>query len=226
MTVYLPSDYGKAGTKYPVLYLLHGSGDDETGWNMKGSANIIMDNLLADGKAKPMIVVMPYGFVNAPGTPKPGRDATPEQRQKAADQFADDLLKDVIPYVESHYAVTADRTHRALAGLSMGGGQTLRIGLPHLEMFAYLGCFSSGLGANPEETLPKLIPSAQTANANLKLFWVSCGDKDRLLDANKKLDALLTEKKINHHWHGDIGAHEWPVWKNDLYLFAQQIFRD
>src|ERR1044071_2525459 len=115
MTVYLPSDYGKAGTKYPVLYLLHGSGDDETGWNMKGSANIIMDNLLSEGKAKPMIVVMPYGFVNAPGTPKPGRDATPEQRQKAADQFADDLLKDVIPYVESHYAVTAERTHRALA---------------------------------------------------------------------------------------------------------------
>src|SRR5258708_4967334 len=140
LNVYLPPGYTN-DKKYPLLYLLHGSGDDQTGWVVKGSANTIMDNLYADGKALPMIVVMPYGFTNKPGEPARNPKATPEERRKMAGQFEHDLLEDVIPFVESHYPVIADAKHRALAGLSMGGGQTMRIGPPHSDTFAWLGVF-------------------------------------------------------------------------------------
>ena len=230
--VYTPPDFS-ADKKYPVLYLLHGSGDDETGWTQKGSANVILDNLFADKKATPMIVVMPYGFTNAPGTPTRNPNATPEERQKAAGMFEQDLLGDLISLIDSKYPTIADSAHRALAGLSMGGGQTMRIGPKHSDTFAYLGVFSAGLGgrraisptAAPTPDATASYPDADTLNANLKLFWVSCGDKDPGLAGAKKLDEVLTEKKINHVWHQDTGAHEWPVWKNDLYLFAQGLFR-
>ena len=232
VVVYTPLDFS-ADKKYPVLYLLHGSGDDETGWTQKGSANVILDNLRADKKATPMIVVMPYGFTNAPGTPTRNPNATLEERQKAAGLFEQDLLGDVIPLIDGKYPTIADAAHRALAGLSMGGGQTMRIGPKHSDTFAYLGVFSAGLGgrratsptptpAPPDATAS--YPDADTLNANLKLFWVSCGDTDPGLAGAKKLDEVLTEKKINHTWHQDTGAHEWPVWKNDLYLFAQRLF--
>lgn len=234
VVVYTPPDFS-ADKKYPVLYLLHGSGDDETGWTQKGSANVILDNLYADKKATPMIVVMPYGFTNAPGTPTRNPSATPEERQKAAGLFEQDLLGDVIPLIDSKYPTIADAAHRALAGLSMGGGQTMRIGPKHSDTFAYLGVFSAGLGGRrptsstatpvPPPDATASYPNADTLNANLKLFWVSCGDKDPGLAGAKKLDEVLTEKKINHMWHQDTGAHEWPVWKNDLYLFAQRLFR-
>jgi enterochelin esterase-like enzyme len=228
LVVYTPPDFNP-NKKYPVLYLLHGSGDDETGWTQKGSANVILDNLFADKKATPTIVAMPYGFTNAPGTPTRNPSATPEERQKAAGAFERDLLTDVIPFMDSHFRTIADREHRALAGLSMGGGQTMRIGPLHSDTFAYLGVFSAGLGGRrgPEPGRPDATasyPDAETLNANLKLFWVSCGDKDPGLAGAKKLDEVLTEKKIKHVWHEDTGAHEWPVWKNDLYLFAQRLF--
>ena len=227
LTIYTPPGYDKE-KKYPVLYLLHGSGDDETGWVQKGSSNVILDNLYADGKATPMIVVMPYGFTNPPGKSSIGRGATPEERKKAAAGFEQDLLTDVIPHVESHYGVIADRDHRALAGLSMGGGQTLRIGPEHCATFAYLGVFSAGLGRRPGNQADPTAgyPDAQTLNANLKLFWISCGDRDGGLEGAKKLDQVLTEKKVKHVWHVDSGGHEWPVWKNDLYLVAQRLFRE
>ncbi len=227
LTIYTPPGYSKE-QKYPVLYLLHGSGDDESGWVQKGAANVILDNLYADGKATPMIVVMPYGFTNPPGKPAIGRGATPEERQKAAAGFEHDLLTDVIPYVESHYGVIADGGHRALAGLSMGGGQTLRIGPKHCTTFAYLGVFSAGLGRRPgnQTDVTSSYPDAKTLNANLKLFWISCGNRDGGLEGAKKLDQILTEKKVQHVWHEDTGAHEWPVWKNDLYLVAQRLFKD
>jgi enterochelin esterase-like enzyme len=226
LTVYTPPGYSK-DKKYPVLYLLHGSGDDETGWVRKGSANVILDNLYADGKAQPMIVVMPYGFTNRPGEPQRKPNATPEERRAAAEAFQKDLLNDVIPFIDSHYPTIADADHRALAGLSMGGGQTMRIGPTHSDAFAYLGVFSAGLprrGAS-EGDATSTYPDAEQLNSHLKVFWVSCGDKDRGLENAKHLDETLTEKKIHHVWHQDTGAHEWPVWKNDLYLFAQLLFR-
>ncbi|HEX4793603.1 MAG TPA: alpha/beta hydrolase-fold protein [Humisphaera sp.] len=226
LTVYTPPGYSK-DMKYPVLYLLHGSGDDETGWVKKGAADKIMDNLYADKKAVPMIIVMPYGYANAPGTPTRNPNATPEERQKAATGFADDLLKDVIPFIESHYSVVADQPHRALCGLSMGGGQSMRIGPPHSDVFAYVGVFSAGLPAarGGESNALSTYPDAATLNSRLKMFWVSIGDQDPGLPNAKNLDQTLTDKGIKHTWHQDAGKHEWAVWKNDLYLVAMQLFR-
>lgn len=227
VTIYLPPGFSTE-KKYPVLYLLHGSGDDQTGWIQKGSANTIMDNLYAEGKAQPMIVVMPYGYAAPPGENPRKPNATPEERRTAAEGFRKDLLEDLIPLIDSHYPTIADRDHRALAGLSMGGGQTMRIGPTNSDTFAYIGVFSAGMprAGSPEADPTAAYPDAQTLNSHLKLFWVSCGDKDRGLENAKRLDATLTEKKIHHVWHQDTGAHEWPVWKNDLYLFAQRLFRD
>jgi enterochelin esterase-like enzyme len=208
MVVYTPPGFSKDMT-YPVFYLLHGAGDDETGWQKKGSADVILDNLYADKKPVPMIVVMPNGFARAPGSQ--GRNSA----------FEDDLLKDIIPYIEAHYPVRTDSAHRALAGLSMGGGQALRIGLKHLDVFAWIGSFSAGGGGAPATLL------ADPDNARkLRLLWISCGDKDRVLDASKGFHAALDEKRIPHIWHLDSGGHTWPVWKNDLYLLAPMLFRD
>jgi uncharacterized protein (TIGR03067 family) len=274
MTVYLPPGYSK-DRKYPVFYLLHGAGDDETGWQKKGTADVILDNLYAEKKIAPMIVVMPNGFaVRSQGAVfahflaqhadanKDGK-VTQEEMLAAAKQlfheadkdnkgavdetqmaeainrlmpapaagragaprgmmgnnaFEDDLLKDAIPYIESHYPVQADREHRAIAGLSMGGGQALSIGLKHLDTFAYVGGFSSALG-NRGNTV-----SADTGK-QLRLLWLSCGDADRLMDASKAFHTALEERKIPHVWHIDSGGHTWPVWKNDLYLLTPMLFQ-
>ena len=205
MQIYTPHGYSKE-SKYPVFYLLHGAGDDETGWQMKGAANVILDNLLAEKKIVPMIVVMPNGFASAPGA----------NRNEA---FENDLLKDIIPYVETHYSVNADRQSRALAGLSMGGGQALRIGLGHPDAFAYVGGFSSAVGRQGN-----LIADPEATAKQLRLLWLSCGDTDRLMTANKAFHDSLDEMKVPHIWHVDSGAHSWPVWKNDLYLVSQMLF--
>jgi enterochelin esterase-like enzyme len=206
MVVYTPPGYSK-DTKYPVFYLLHGAGDDETGWQQKGSAGIILDNLYADKKLVPMIVVMPNGFAKGPK----GKN----------DGFEDDLLKDIVPYIESHYPVLADREHRAIAGLSMGAGQSLTIGLKHLDKFAWIGGFSGGGGK-----AANLLTDPETARKQLRLLWVSCGDTDKILKGSEALHNALEEKKIPHIWHIDSGGHTWPVWKNDLYLMSQMLFRD
>ncbi len=276
MTVYLPPGYSK-DTKYPVFYLLHGAGDNEGGWTRSGAANHILDNLFADKKIVPMIVVMPNG---SPQGPRPGtvlagtimkradadkngimsREeflAAAEALYKELDSgkldekqlatglnrlmpasgppsgrgrgfgdfvsgFENDLLKDIIPYVESHYPVHADREHRAIAGLSMGGGQALTIGLRHLDLFAYVGGFSSALFGNTSA----LVSDPGAASKQLRLLWLSCGDEDRLMDANKSFHTSLERKNVSHLWHVDSGAHAWPVWKNDLYLLSQRLFRD
>jgi enterochelin esterase-like enzyme len=276
MMVYLPPGYSR-DTKYPVLYLLHGAGDNEGGWTRNGAANIILDNLFADKKIVPMIVVMPNG---SPQGPRPGTvlavtimkradadkngivsreeflaaaealykeldtgkldekqlatglnrlmpaSAGPGGRQRGFGDFVsgfeNDLLKDIIPYVESHYPVQADREHRAIAGLSMGGGQALTIGLRHLDRFAYVGGFSSALFGNTSA----LVSDPSGASKQLRLLWLSCGDEDRLMDANKNFHASLEQKNVSHLWHVDSGAHSWPVWRNDLYLVAQRLFQD
>jgi enterochelin esterase-like enzyme len=216
LVIYTPTGYSKE-KKYPVVYLLHGSGDDETGWLKKGSAAVILDNLYADKKLEPMIVVMPNGFARKPGADRP----TAERDRGRSNAFEDDMLHDIVPFVDSHYPTLADPAHRAIAGLSMGGGQALRIGLKHLDTFAWIGGFSAGIRASQ----PSLIPDATEANKQIRLLWLSCGDQDRLMEPNKALHASLDEQKVVHLWHIDSGKHEWPVWKNDLYLFAPLLFR-
>jgi enterochelin esterase-like enzyme len=217
MIVYTPPDYSK-DAKYPVLYLLHGIGDDERGWTGKGSAEVILDNLIADKKIVPMIVVMPNG--RAAKEDRPGGDF--RKQFPAFERFEDDLLKDIIPYIESHYAAKTGREHRALAGLSMGGGQSLNFGLKHVDTFGSVGGFSSAPNTKPTANL---IPNAAEAK-KLRLLWVSCGDQDRLMDISRRIHSALAEKNIPHIWQIDSGGHTWPVWKNDLYLFSQRLFQD
>jgi enterochelin esterase-like enzyme len=213
MVIYSAPGIDTAG-KVPVLYLLHGAGDDETGWKVKGSADIILDNLYADKKLVPMVVVMPNGFVGKGGKGKGGGG-------KGSDGLENDLLKDIIPYVESHYAVKTDRESRAIAGLSMGGGQAFRIGLKNLDQFAWVGGFSSALFGNAQ-----LIKDGPDATKKLRLLWVSCGDTDKLLKGSEAFHQSLEKLQVPHIWHIDSGGHTWPVWKNDLYLISQMLFRD
>jgi len=220
--VYTPPGYS-SDQKYPVLYLLHGVGDDETGWQQKGSAGVILDNLYSRKKLVPMIVVMPNGFARRPGSTGPARPAAGGRRGPGLDNsaFESDLLTDLIPFVESHYPAMADRDHRGLAGLSMGGGQALSIGLRHLDVFAFVGGFSAAANMT---TVPANLAEAQAAHP-LSVLWLSCGDKDRLMQRNSAIHDKLDDLKIPHLWHIDSGAHEWPVWKNDLYLLSQRLFQ-
>jgi enterochelin esterase-like enzyme len=215
MVVYTPPGFSK-DAKYPVLYLLHGSGEDETGWTEKGKAPVILDNLYAEKKLVPMIVVMPNGFA-AP------KDMPGAQNPRNLPAMEEELLKDVIPFVESRYPVRADREHRAITGLSMGGAQALHIGLRHMDRFAWVGGFAAS-GRLTQANF-KLYADPEAAK-KLRLLWLSCGDKDRLLEHNRSYHAALDEMKVPHRWHIGTGAHEFAVWKNDLYLFSQLLFRD
>jgi enterochelin esterase-like enzyme len=216
MLVYTPPGYTTKAS-YPVLYLLHGIGGDETEWHKKGSPDVILDNLYADQKLVPMIVVMPNGRA------QPNDRATGDffRQAPAFATFEQDLLKDVIPFIDSHYPTKAGRGNRALAGLSMGGGQSLNFGLGNLDKFAWIGGFSSAPNTRPPADL---VPDADAAK-KLKLLWVSCGDQDGLIGISQGVHKYLKEKDVPHIWHVDSGAHTFPVWKNDLYLFSQLLFR-
>jgi enterochelin esterase family protein len=219
MIIYTPPGYSK-DVNYPVLYLLHGIGDNETGWTVKGSADVILDNLCADKKLVPMIVVMPNGRASADPPPANPFDS---KTFEAYTVFGDELIKDIIPYVESHYSTRADRGHRALAGLSMGGGQSLNFGLKYLGTFAWVGGFSSAPNTQPAESI---ITDPASAAKQLRLLWLSCGDRDGLMNISKSFHDALEAMKIPHVWRVDFGGHEWPVWKKDLCLFSQMLFRD
>jgi enterochelin esterase-like enzyme len=217
MQVYTPPGYSK-DKKYPVLYLLHGIGGDETEWQRFASPDVLLDNLIADGKAAPMIVVMPNGRAQA-------NDRAEGDVFRSAPAFAAfeaDLLKDVIPTIESRYSVHADREHRALAGLSMGGGQSLNFGLAHLDTFAWVGGFSSAPNTKPAKDL---VPDPAAAKSKLKLLFLSCGKKDGLMRVSQGVHAYLKENEVPHVWHVDDNAHDPPHWKNTLYHFVQRIFR-
>jgi enterochelin esterase-like enzyme len=216
MNVYTPPGYSK-DKKYPVLYLMHGIGGDETEWQRFAHPNILLDNLLAEGKATPMIFVMPNGRAQKDDRASGGFGSAP-----AFAAFEQDLLKDVVPTIESRYSVQADREHRALAGLSMGGGQALNFGLAHLDTFAWVGAFSAAPNTKrPEE----LVPDPATAKEKLKLLWVACGKKDGLIRISQGVHAYLKEKDVPHVWHVDGNAHDATEWKTNLYLFVQRIFR-
>ena len=218
MNVYTPSGYSK-DTKYPVLYLLHGIGGDETEWQRFAQPNVLLDNLIADGKATPMIVVMPNG--RAQKNDRAEGDVFRSAPAFAA--FEADLLNDVIPTIESRYSVRSDREHRALAGLSMGGGQSLNFGLAHLDTFAWVGAFSAAPNTKP---VKELLPDPAAAKARLKLLFVTCGKKDGLMRVSQGVHAYLKENNVPHVWHVDDNAHDPPHWKNSLYAFAQRIFRE
>ncbi len=231
--VYTPPGYSSE-REYPVLYLLHGIGGNETHWTSFGAADAIFDNLIAAGQAEPMIVVMPHGRAsNEPqtlfGGGNRGAGASPPDGNamrvefEAYAAFERELIDDLIPHIEANYSVESDRGARALAGLSMGGGQALNFGLGNLETFAYVGGFSSA-----PNTLPpaQLVPEPERAAQMLEVLWVSCGDEDTLFDISEGVHEYLAENDVPHIWQVDTGGHTFPVWKNDLYHFASLIFRE
>jgi len=217
MQVYTPPGYSK-DRKYPVLYLLHGIGGDENEWQRFAHPDALLDNLIADGKAVPMIVVMPNGRAQKNDRAEGNVFAA----GPAFAAFERDLLDDVIPAIESRYSVQADREHRALAGLSMGGGQALNFGLAHLDTFAWVGGFSSAPNTKPPD---QLVPDPAAATRSLKLLWLSCGNKDGLIRISQGVHAYLREKGVPHVWHVDGNGHDATHWRNSLYYFAQKLFR-
>ena len=217
--VYLPPGYS-ADRKYPVLYLLHGIGGDETEWIRFASPNVVLDNLIADGKAVPMIIVIPNGRA-LPDDRAIGNSFAPERAAGFA-KFERDLLDHLIPAIQAKYSVFTDREHRALAGLSMGGGQTLNFGLGHLDTFAWLGAFSSAPNTKPPA---ELVPDPAAARAQLKLLYLSCGNKDGLISISQGVHAYLKEHAVPHLWNVDDHAHDPATWGSNLYIFTQRIFR-
>jgi enterochelin esterase family protein len=214
--VYTPPGYETNRTaKYPVLYLFHGYGDDESAWTVVGRANVIVDNLIARKKAEPFIIVMPYG--HTPSTPPEMRSIG---RYKA---FEKDLIEDVIGYVEKSYRVRANQESRAVAGLSMGGGQSLTVGLGNLDTFGWVGAFSSAIPRNEE--VKKLLAEPKSINDKLNLLWIGCGRKDFLFDPNQKFFGRLKAGGIEHVAHISDGGHDWRIWRRYLNEFVPLLFR-
>jgi enterochelin esterase family protein len=217
MQVYTPPGYdAEPGRRFPVLYLLHGSGDNEATWVAHGHAHWIIDNLIAAGRAQPMIVVMLDGHAVPPGA-----TTTPEARLSNTQQFERDLLEDAMPFVVANYRTREDAAHRAIIGLSMGGGQSLNIGLKHADRFAWVG----GMSASVRE-MPSAVNDGAALNAKLQLLWFACGKDDFLLKANHDLTAALTAKGVKHTYVETEGGHTWPVWRRYLADFVPLIFRD
>jgi enterochelin esterase-like enzyme len=217
--IYTPPSYSR-NKKYPVLYLLHGIGGDEKEWINGGSPQVILDNLYAQNKVEPMIVVMPNGRALKDDSNK-GNSMAPD-RVKGFEIFEKDLLNDLIPYIEKKYPVIKDREHRAIAGLSMGGGQSLNFGLGNLDVFAWVGGFSSAPNTKPPE---QLLPDPDAARKKLKLLWISCGDADGLITYSKRTHDYFAANNVPHIYYVEPGVHDFKVWKNSLYMFSQLIFK-
>ncbi|MCM3781627.1 alpha/beta hydrolase-fold protein [Neobacillus mesonae] len=217
--VYTPPDFSSELT-YPVLYLLHGIGGDEAEWHNHGAPQIILDNLYNDNLLEPMIVVLPNG--RAMLNDRAEGDLFDPEKIRAFERFEFDLMDDLIPYVESRYPTSTARNNRAIAGLSMGGGQSLNIGLSNLDRFAWVGAFSPA----PNTKAPDLlVPDPAETSSLLCLLWLSCGDQDNLKQISIDLHQYLKEQGVTHIWYEESGGHDWPVWKNDLYLFLQRLFK-
>jgi enterochelin esterase-like enzyme len=223
--VYTPPGYNpRAKETYPVLYLLHGYSDDASGWTAVGRANVILDNLIGQGKAKPMIVVMPLGY-GEPKVLEPHsgvfHDAAITQRN--FDRFREALLTEVMPRVEAEYSVDRTRESRAIAGLSMGGSESLLTGLNNLDKFAWIGAFSSG---GITEDFSKEFPGLDAkASQQLKLLWISCGTDDHLIEINRKLRAWFASQGVKHEDIETPGMHTWMVWRRNLAEFSSLLFR-
>lgn len=222
--IYTPPGYEANQLKYPVLYLLHGANESDDSWSTVGRSNFILDNLIADGKGVPMIVVMPNGHIDQtppnPGAPAPlrGEFAT----------FPNEFFSDIMPYVESHYRTIPDRPHRAIAGLSMGGAQTLNIAFAHLDWFSSIGVFSSGiLGGNVADWEKNHMAALDDPGLKkgLKMIWFSTGSEDALITASKASLEMLNRHGFAATFQESAGAHTWVNWRNYLYEVAPQLFR-
>ncbi|WP_411971900.1 alpha/beta hydrolase [Sphingobacterium sp. Lzh-3] len=218
--LYTPPGYS-AAKKYPVLYLLHGIGGDEREWFRHGNPQVIFDNLYAEGKMEPMLVIMPNG--RAMEDDRAGGNVMAPDRVAAFSTFEKDLLDDLIPFVEKQFPVIKDREHRAIFGLSMGGGQALNFGLGHIDTFAWVGGFSSA----PNTKMPQeLLPVPKEAKDKLKLLWISCGNQDGLLNISKRTHEYLSEHGVPHIYYLESGGHDFNVWRNDLYNVSQLLFKN
>jgi len=222
--VYTPPGYDATQSRtYPTLYLLHGFSDDASAWVAVGRAHVILDNLIAQGKARPMLIVMPLGY----GTMELVSPSTtglrdPRLRRRSFEKFRDALLTEVVPFVEKSYRASKDRSARAIAGLSMGGAESLFVGLNALERFAWIGAFSSG---GLDEDLNAVFPALdEKANAQLRLLWIACGTEDRLIENNRAIGRWLTSKQVRYTPIETGGGHTWMVWRRNLTAFLALLF--
>ncbi len=221
--VYTPPGYVPGATqRYPLVLLMHGYGDDESAWIEVGRVNLIADNLLAQGKIKPMIIAMPYGHP----LPIELRTRFDDYSSRNVQQMEQDLLQDLLPSLGRQYPITQDRQQRAIVGLSMGGGQSLTIGLQHLDQFAWVGGFSSAApqGDRDREFAGLVADVAQT-NQQLKLLWIGCGKDDFLLERNQQYVEWLNEKGIAHTYRQTEGGHDWTVWRQYVAEFLPLLFQ-
>jgi len=237
MHVYTPPGYETSSQKYPIFYLLHGAGDSDDSWSSVGRAGFIIDNLIADKKAKPMVIVMPAGHTGPFNFAAPAAGAP--RSLDFNDDFVKDFVNDIMPYAETHYRVLRDRQHRAIAGLSMGGAHTLNIAIPHPDEFAYVGVFSSGiigiLPLNGLAAAPAAGPSWEQQHAteldnaagkkDWKLFWFSTGKDDFLLSTTKATVELFQKHGYHPMFQESAGAHTWTNWREYLNEFAPQLFQ-
>jgi enterochelin esterase family protein len=231
MYVYTPPGYDTSTTRYPALYLMHGAGGIESSWVTAGRANLILDNLIAEGRAKPMIVVMPYGRPGpaatlGPAPAPPPATANAPQTQTSAGVFPNDVVEDVVGFAEKAYRLSSRADDRAVAGLSMGGNQTLLVGLTHLDMFRYIGAFSPVIfNQSVDQDYKDAFADAAATNKRLKQFFIYCGKKDTLFASNKSFHELLDKRQIKHTFVETEGAHVWWNWRDYLVDFAPRLFR-
>lgn len=229
VVVYTPPNYETSTNRLPVLYLLHGAGSTETSWTERGKAHVILDNLIADGRLQPLVVVMPFGYAFARAEGAVRGDAAENKQQRQG--FQRDLIEDVIPMIDATFRVYGDREHRAIAGLSLGGGQSLAIGLSHTNLFSRVAGFSSAMGAgsNPETggvNFDEVLADSAHINTQLKLLWVGCGTEDTLFESNLAFAAQLSKHKIEHILRVTGGAHTYAVWQRYLNEVAPMLFQE
>ncbi len=214
--IYTPPGYDEGTEALPVLYLLHGADGEDRSWTMLGRAHTILDNLIADGRSDPMVIVIPYGYAY--------RWDDGASRDKQQEDFLADLQTELIPFVEDNYRVSTDREHRALAGLSRGGSQTLTIGLRHLDLFSRLGVYSASGGSDPGARFADVAANAAQVNEKLDLFWIGMGTEDGGYENAKKLSQFLTDSSIKHTFREISGAHTWIVWREFLNEMAPLLW--
>jgi enterochelin esterase-like enzyme len=223
MYVYTPPGYDSTTTRYPALYLMHGAGGVESSWFTDGKANLILDNAIASGQAKPMIVVMPYGRPGQAATFGPSNIPAPPANGVL---FPNDVVEDVIPFAEKNYRISPRPDDRAIAGLSMGGNQTLQVGLTHLDIFHYIGAFSPVvMTASAEQDFAPALADPSATNKKLKLFYIYCGKTDTLFDSITSFHKLLDDKKVAHKFVETEEWHVWRNWRDYLADFAPRLFR-
>jgi enterochelin esterase family protein len=223
--VYTPPEYNpRTKNEYPVLYLLHGFSDDASGWTAVGRANVILDNLIAQGKAKPMIVVMTLGYGDMEVIRRGWGSSDKELSWRNLSRYTDILFGEVMPQVEAEYHIKKDRESRAIAGLSMGGAESLLTGLNHLDQFAWTGAFSSG-GIDNRDFVAEFPNLDASSNKKLKLLWIACGTEDSLIKINRQFKSWLKDKGVQFTDIETPGMHTWMVWRRNLATLAPLLFQ-